>query len=76
MTCAILEWSIKDREWEPREWFPDSTVAKRMAALRFKALCARYPNNSFRLVEMKTWTLNARIVHRDAENRELNGGER
>ena len=33
---------------------------------RFKVLCARFPNNSFRLVDADATNIEQRIVHSDA----------
>lgn len=70
MRYAILEWDIKDRRWAVREEM-DGCKAKRAMSMRYKVLCARYPNNSFRLTEMTERTLDERVVHRDAETKAI-----
>lgn len=47
---AILEWDIKDRAFRPIEADVHAR-AKRIMSMRYKVLCARYPNNSFLLVD-------------------------
>ena len=43
-----------------------TSLAKRIMRQRFKVLCARFPNNSFRLVDADSTNIEQRIVHRDA----------
>lgn len=43
-----------------------SKSAIRKMRMRYKVLCARYPNNSFRLVEAELNVLGQNIVHSDA----------
>ena len=66
MIFAIEEWDIKDMQWRITEEFRNRS-AKRVARMRYKVLCARYPNNSFRLVEVTTKPIESRVVHRGAE---------
>ena len=62
---AIMEWDIKERAFRLIEAdFIDR--AKRIMRQRFKVLCARYPNNSFRLCEAEMSVLAQNIVHSDA----------
>ena len=62
---AIMEWDIKERAFRLIE--ADVTArAKRIMRQRFKVLCARYPNNSFRLCEAEMSVLAQNIVHSDA----------
>lgn len=62
---AIEEWDVKDRRWTIIEECDASK--KRMMKMRYKVLCARYPNNSIRLVELTEVVADSRIVDRDAE---------
>ena len=64
---AIMEWDIKERAFRLIE-ADVSARAKRIMRQRFKVLCARFPNNSFRLVDADADATNIeqRIVHRDA----------
>ena len=62
---AIMEWDIKERAFRLIE--ADFTArAKRIMRQRFKVLCARYPNNSFRLCGAEMSVLAQNIVHSDA----------
>ena len=62
---AILEWDIKERAFRLIE--ADVTArAKRIMRQRCKVLCARFPNNSFRLVDADATDVDQRIAHRDA----------
>ena len=63
--CAIEEWNIKDRRWSIIE--ECDAIKKRTMKMRYKVLCARYPNCSFRLVELTESVVDSRIVNRDAE---------
>lgn len=63
--CAIEEWNIKDRCWSIIE--ECDAKHRRTMKMRYKVLCARYPNNSFRLVELTENVVDLRIVNRDAE---------
>ena len=65
MRYAIEEWDIKERRWSIIEECDASK--KRMMKMRYKVLCARYPNNSIRLVELTEVVADSRIVNRDAE---------
>lgn len=65
---AIEEWDFKDRQWRIAEEFRGGS-AKRVARMRYKVLCVRYPNNSFRIVELSERAVDARIVHMDAEGK-------
>lgn len=68
MKYAIMEWSVKDRRWAIIEECDQHM--KRAMRMRYNFLCSRYPNNSFKLVEL-TWTLlDERVSHRDAERYE------
>ena len=64
---AIEEWSIKDYRFNIIEECDESK--KRMIKMRYKVLCARYPNNSFRLVELAERIVDSRIVNRSAEGK-------
>lgn len=65
MRYAIMEWNLKDMRWAIIEECDQRN--KRAMKMRYKVLCARYPNNSFKLVEL-TWTvLDERISSRDAK---------
>ena len=62
---AIIEWDIKERAFRLIE--ADMTArAKRIMTQRYKVLCVRYPNNSFRLVGCDTENIEQRIVNSDA----------
>ena len=68
---AILEWDIKERqfaivEYAMRKEYAMSKSAIRKMRMRYKVLCARYPNNSFRLVSADATNIEQRIVHSDA----------
>ena len=69
MIYAIEEWDIKDRQWRIADEFFRGRSAKRFARMRYKVLCARYPNNSYRIVEVVEKTVESRIVNRDAEGK-------
>ena len=62
---AILEWDIKERAFRLIEAYMTAR-AKRIMTQRYKVLCARYPNNSFRLVSCDAVNIEQRIVHSDA----------
>ena len=62
---AILEWVIKEREFAIVEYAMSKSAIRKMR-MRYKVLCARYPNNSFRLVSADATNIEQRIVHRDA----------
>ena len=64
---AIEEWSFKDYRFNIIEEFDESK--KRICKMRYKVLCARYPNNSFRLVELAERVVDSKIVNRDAEGK-------
>ena len=64
---AIEEWSIKDYRFNIIEEFDESK--KRICKMRYKVLCARYPNNSFRLVELAERVVDSKIVNRSAEGK-------
>ena len=65
MRYAIMEWKLKDMRWAIIEECDQSN--KRAMKMRYKVLCARSPNKSFKLVEL-TWTvLDERISSRDAK---------
>lgn len=62
---AIMEWDIKERQFAIVEYAMSKSALKKMR-MRYKMLCARYPNNSFRLVEAELNVLAQNIVHSDA----------
>ena len=62
---AILEWDIKERQFAIVEYAMSNSALKKMK-MRYKVLCARYPNNSFRLVDADLTNIEQRIVHSDA----------
>lgn len=62
---AIEEWNIKDKRWCIIEEYEAKN--NRKIKMRYNVLCARYPNNTFRLVELKENVLYSRIVNREAE---------
>ena len=62
---AILEWDIKERQFAIVEYAMSKSAIRKMR-MRNKVLCARYPNNSFRLVEAELNVLAQNIVHSDA----------
>ena len=62
---AIMEWDIKERRFEIIESAMNESALRKMR-MRYKALCARYPNNSFRLCEAEMMVLAQNIVHSDA----------
>ena len=64
---AIEEWSFKDNRFNIIEEFDERK--KRICKIRYKVLCARYPNNSFRLVELAERVVDSKIVNRDAEGK-------
>lgn len=70
---AIEEYDVKDRRWAIIEECDASK--KRMMKMRYKVLCARYPNNSIRLVELTEVVADSRIVNRDAKESEVSDGE-
>ena len=61
---AIMEWNIKERRFEIIESAMNESALKKMK-MRYKVLCARYPNNSFRLVSADAANIEQRIVHSD-----------
>ena len=61
---AILEWDIKERQFAIVEYTMSKSAIRKMR-MRYKVLCARYPNNSFRLVEAELNMLAQNIVHSD-----------
>ena len=67
MIYAIEEWDFKDRQWRISCEFFRGRSAKRFARMRYKVLCARYPNNSYRIVEVVEKTVESRIGHRECE---------
>ena len=71
MIYAIEEWDFKDRQWRISYEFFRGISAKRFARMRYKVLCARYPNQSYLMVEVVEKTVESRIVHRDAEFRDM-----
>ena len=71
MIYAINEWDFKDRQWRIADEFFRGRSAKRFARMRYKVLCARYPNQSYRIVEVVEKAVASRIVHRDAEFRDM-----
>ena len=62
---AIVEWDIKERQFAIVEYAMSKSAIRKMR-MRYKVLCARYPNNSFRLVEAELNVLAQNIVHSDA----------
>ena len=62
---AILAWDIKERQFPIVEYAMSKSAIRKMR-MRHKVLCARYPNNSFRLVEAELNVLAQNIVHSDA----------
>ena len=62
---AVLEWDIKERQFAIVEYAMGKTAIRKMR-MRYKVLCARYPNNSFRLVSADATNIEQRIVHSDA----------
>ena len=62
---AIVEWDIKERQFAIVEYAMSKSALRKMR-MRYKVLCARYPNNSFRLVEAELNVLAQNIVHSDA----------
>lgn len=64
---AIMEWDVKERQFEIVEYAMSKSALRKMR-MRYKVLCARYPNNSFRLVEAEPNVLAQNIVHSDALN--------
>lgn len=71
MIYAIEEWDFKDMRWKLAYDFFRGRSAKRFARMRYGLLCARYPNQSYRIVEVVEKTVESRIVHRDAEFRDM-----
>ena len=61
---AILEWDIKERQCASVEYAMSKSALRKMR-MRYKVLCARYPNNSFRLCEAELNVLSQNIVHSD-----------
>ena len=62
---AIMEWDIKERRFAIIEYAMSKSALRKMR-MRYKVLCARYPNNSFRLCEAEMMVLAQNIVHSDA----------
>ena len=62
---AIMEWDIKERKFAIVEYSMNESALRKMR-MRYKVLCARYTNNSFRLVEADLNVLAQNIVHSDA----------
>lgn len=62
---AILEWDNKERQFAIVEYAMSKSALRKMR-MRYKVLCTRYPNNSFRLVDADATNIEQRIVHRDA----------
>ena len=62
---AIIEWDIKERRFKIIESAINESALRKMR-MRYKALCTRYPNNSFRLCEAEMMVLAQNIVHSDA----------
>ena len=62
---AILEWDIKERQFAIVEYAMSKSALRKMR-MRYKVLCARYPNNSFRLVSADATNIEQRIVNSDA----------
>lgn len=44
---AILEWDVKERQFAIVEYAMNESALRKMR-MRYKVLCARYPNNSGR----------------------------
>ena len=65
---AILEWDIKERQFAIVEYTMSKSAIRKMR-MRYKVLCARYPNNSFRVVEAEAKVLAQNIVHSDVLSR-------
>ena len=65
---AIMEWDIKERQFAIVEYAMNESALRKMR-MRYKVLCERYPNNSFRLVEADLSVLAQNIVHSDALSR-------
>ena len=65
---AIMEWDIKERRFAIVEYAMNESALRKMR-MRYKVLCARYPNNSFRLCEAEMSVLAQNIVHSDALSR-------
>ena len=61
---AIMEWDIRERQFAIVE-YAMSKSALRKLRMRYKVLCERYHNNSFRLVEAELNVLAQNIVHSD-----------
>lgn len=62
---AIMEWNIKERQFAIVEYAMSKSALRKMR-MRYKVLCARYPNNSFRLVSADATNIEQRIVNSDA----------
>ena len=62
---AIMEWNIRERRFDVIE-SETRESSLRVMRMRYKVLCARYPNNSFRLVSADATNIEQRIVHSDA----------
>ena len=62
---AIMEWDVKERRFEIIESAMNESALRKMR-MRYKVLCARYPNNSFRLCEAEMSVLAQNIVNSDA----------
>ena len=62
---AVLEWDIKERQFAIVEYAMSKSAIRKMR-MRYKVLCARFPNNSFRLVSADATNIEQRIVHSDA----------
>ena len=62
---AIMEWDIKERQFAIIEYAMSKSALRKMR-MRYKVLCERYPNNSFRLVEAEMNVLAQNIAHSDA----------
>ena len=65
---AIMEWDIKERQFAIVEYSMSNSALRKMR-MRYKVLCERYPNNSFRLCEAEMNVLAQNIVHSDALSR-------
>ena len=65
---AIMEWDIKERQFAIVEYSMNESALRKMR-MRYKVLCERYPNNSFRLCEAEMNVLAQNIVHSDALSR-------
>ena len=72
---AIVEWDIKERRFAIVEYAMNESALRKMR-MRYKVLCARYPNNSFRLCEAEMMVLAQNIVHSDALSMMRNEEER